>query len=208
MDATVQQRDGFRFMYVLPFAEDRVLVEDTTYSDSPELDSELSRREILNYAEQQGLVVRDCVREERGVLPLPTTMLPTRPAANAPLRAGYGGGYFHPTTGYSLPVALRLAEHVAQRWPGPLLDSAFDELFTQHQKQFRYCLWLNRLLFGGFAPERRYEVLARFYRLPTATIARFYALNTTGLDRARILCGRPPRGFSAHRLLFARGHHA
>jgi len=39
-------------------------------------------------------------------------------------------------------------------------------------------------------------VLERFYRLPESSIARFYALSTTAFDRARILCGRPPRGMS------------
>jgi lycopene beta-cyclase len=69
----------------------------------------------------------------------------------------------------------------------------------------RYCFWLNRLLFGAFAPEQRFEVLQRFYGLPADTIRRFYALELTRLDRTRILCGRPPRGFSALRLLQSRG---
>ena len=38
MDATVPQRDGFRFVYTLPFAPDRVLIEDTYYSDGLDLD--------------------------------------------------------------------------------------------------------------------------------------------------------------------------
>ena len=39
-------------------------------------------------------------------------------------------------------------------------------------------------------------MLARFYRLPEAVIRRFYALELTAMDRARILVGRPPRGMS------------
>src|SRR6185295_5109919 len=39
MDATVPQLDGFRFMYVLPLGPDRLLVEDTYFSTSPDLDS-------------------------------------------------------------------------------------------------------------------------------------------------------------------------
>mgnify|MGYP001270240259 CR=1 FL=1 len=35
MDATVPQVDGFRFLYTLPFAPDRLLIEDTRYSDTP-----------------------------------------------------------------------------------------------------------------------------------------------------------------------------
>ena len=35
MDATVDQTDGYRFVYCLPFAEDRMLIEDTYYSTDP-----------------------------------------------------------------------------------------------------------------------------------------------------------------------------
>ena len=38
MDATVAQRGGYRFVYVLPLAPRRLLVEDTYYSDAPDLD--------------------------------------------------------------------------------------------------------------------------------------------------------------------------
>jgi lycopene beta-cyclase len=35
-------------------------------------------------------------------------------------------------------------------------------------------------------------VLERFYGLPEALIARFYAARLTGLDKLRILSGKPP----------------
>jgi lycopene beta-cyclase len=35
MDATVPQTDGFRFFSTLPFAPDRILVEDTYFADTP-----------------------------------------------------------------------------------------------------------------------------------------------------------------------------
>ena len=36
MDATVPQDGGYRFVYVLPFADRPLLVEDTHYSDQPD----------------------------------------------------------------------------------------------------------------------------------------------------------------------------
>ena len=38
MDATVDQSDGYRFVYSLPFSADRLLVEDTYYTNGPALD--------------------------------------------------------------------------------------------------------------------------------------------------------------------------
>lgn len=200
MDATVEQIDGFRFVYLLPWAADRVLIEDTYYSGSADLDRAAVARRILDYAEQHGMAVQRVLREESGILPLP--LRSDVPGATEGLvQAGYAGGLFHPTTGYSLPVAVRFALHIASRPAPAALGASYRDWIGRHRRQVRYAVWLNRLLFEAFAPEQRRHVLERFYRLPAATIGRFYALETTPLDRARILCGRPPTGFSLSRLL-------
>ncbi|HVJ81425.1 MAG TPA: lycopene cyclase family protein, partial [Planctomycetia bacterium] len=111
------------------------------------------------------------------------------------------GGWFHPVTGYSLPQAARLAVALAaappSEWP-----AVAERVAAAHGKQAGFCRFLNRLLFRAYAPEDRWQVLARFYReLPDDSVARFYALAMTARDKGRILCGRPPQGFSLRRLL-------
>ena len=194
MDANVHQHDGFRFVYTLPLSPSRVLVEDTYFADGPELDVGLLRTRALAYAHGLGLAVASIRRQESGVLPLPAATIPT--PVGSPFRAGYAGGWFHPTTGYTFPIAARLALHIASTSPETLFDESYGVLAREHARQQRYACLLNRLLFGAIAPEARRNVLERFYRLPESSIARFYALSTTAFDRARILCGRPPRGMS------------
>jgi len=195
MDARVEQTDGFRFFYVLPLAEDRVLVEDTYFADGRSLDIPALRREIFAYAARSGLDVRRTLREEMGVLPLPARTPPPRAPQPGLVLGGYQGGFFHPTTGYSFPVAVRFALAVAsakmEELPARILGLARAEA-----RQQRFATLLNRMLFRSFAPQHRYRVLERFYRLPVPTIERFYALALTPADRARIVCGRPPRGLS------------
>ena len=200
MDATVPQTDGFRFFYVLPLSERRVLVEDTYYSDSPRLDRESLREAVFSYASQLGLEPGGVEREEAGVLPIPIQQT-AEPSTQSPLVAGYQGGWFHATTGYSFPLALRLARHVAARVPGNVFDAEYHRMVQEHRRQTRYALLLNRMMFHAFTPEQRYSPLERFYRLPESTILRFYALATTAWDRARVVVGRPPRGFSLGRLI-------
>ncbi|MEY4575460.1 MAG: hypothetical protein RL701_163, partial [Pseudomonadota bacterium] len=75
--------------------------------------------------------------------------------------------------------------------------SVYWQQFTRdHRAQAAYALQLNRLLFTGFVETDMWGVLARFYHLPEDLIERFYALSSTLTDRARILIGWPPRGFS------------
>jgi len=194
MDATVAQRDGFRFFYVLPLAPDRVLVEDTAFSDGTHLDASALRGEIARYVAGRGWRVASVEREETGVLPLPWQA--AAPSTARPLVAGYAGGWFHPVTGYSFPIAARLAAFVASRRADELHGRALDELAAAHARQVRFASRLNRMLFQWFPPEQRLHVLERFYRLPEPVVRRFYALELTSLDRTRILVGRPPRGLS------------
>lgn len=194
MDATVPQVGGFRFFYVLPLAADRVLVEDTTFRGDPRLDAAGGERACLRYAAASGLSVARVIRTEQGVLAMPGAG-PVEPP-DAPLRAGYQGGWFHPATGYSFPVAARLAAFIAARRPAEVIGPALTALWREQARQVRFCQRLNRLVFHWFADGEAWHVFDRFYRLRAPVIRRFYALETSALDRARILIGRPPRGLS------------
>src|SRR5690606_24967453 len=148
------------------------------------LDHESLREGVLAYAKNLGLRVRSIVRQESGVLPLPGTASASPVTRDGVMAGGYQGGFYHPTTGYSFPLAVRVAEAVA-RAPVAELRHQLQLLARVESRQQRYVALLNRLLFGAFAPEERVFVLERFYRLPAPTIRRFYALTLTPHDRAR-----------------------
>ena len=203
MDATVAQSDGYRFVYLLPFSARRLLVEETTYSTVPLLDAFEVERRILAYVTAHGATVTRVLRRETGVLPLPLDGEIDLPRAGAPLAVGYRGGFFHPVTGYSLPLAARVALAVAKaRTPEETLASV-RAVAHQLEPQRRFGQLLNRLMFEAMPPASRWTALDRFYRLPEATISRFYASASTWKDRARILVGRPPAGLSWRHLLGA-----
>jgi lycopene beta-cyclase len=202
MDATVSQEDGYRFVYVLPLAADRLLIEDTRYSDGPELDDDALAAAIGDYAKRQGWGLAERLREEHGVLPIllagePEAFWAEGPAGVA--RSGLAAGLFHPTTGYSLPDAVRLADAIAgaDRLDGDHLHRLTRAYSRAHWRRTGFFRLLNRMLFGAAAPAERYRVLERFYGLPRPLIERFYAGQSTWADRARLLAGRPPVPLSA-----------
>lgn len=196
MDATVSQQDGYRFVYVLPFSATTVLVEDTRYSDGAALDDDALRRAIDDYAAGRGWNVRRILREERGVLPILLGGDFERfwPADDPVARSGLRAGLFHPTTGYSLPQAVALADAVAAAWP--LSGEELAKLTREHARTFwrrtGFYRLLNRMLFRAGRPEHRYRVLQRFYGLPEPLITRFYAERLKLRDRIRLLVGKPP----------------
>jgi lycopene beta-cyclase len=197
MDATVEQLDGYRFAYLLPFAEDRLFVEDTYYSDVAEIDRPSLGARIACYAAARGWTIADTGREETGALPVVLGgdfEAYWRSGGHNVAKAGVRAGLFHPTTGYSLPDAVRTARFVAELsdWSAPALHDALHRFAREAWHRRGFYRLLSRMLFRAAEPEQRWRVLARFYGLDEGLIARFYASRTTGRDMARILMGRPP----------------
>jgi len=198
MDVTVEQKEGFRFVYLLPWSNDTLLIEDTRYSSDPEIDHEQFDSDIQAYVQSNGWEIAEILRNEEGSLAIPLTEaeLKREPNENGSglLRIGVRAGMYQPTTGYSLPYAVRLANRLAdiRTWETSVLADALV-CFEREQLSFqRFSLFLNRMLFWGAEPEKRYLILQRFYGLSQRLIERFYAGHTTRMDRARILLGKPP----------------
>jgi lycopene beta-cyclase len=197
MDATVPQRGGFRFIYILPWGPRSALVEDTSYADRPTIDRPACRQAITDYVARQGWRVRTTGREEIGALPIPLggRAEDVWPDGDGVTRIGVRAGLFHPTTGYSFPDAVAMADTLAA------LDLRDAPGVYQKVRQMALDTWrsrgffrlLNRLLFrAAAAPEQRYIVLEQFYQRPEDLIGRFYAARMTPMDRVRVLAGRPP----------------
>ena len=195
MDATVDQAEGYRFVYSLPFSRDRLLVEDTYYTEGAALDTAALCDRIADYVAAQGWIGKP-VRQETGVLPILLGGNPAAfwPAADPIARLGLKGGFFHPTTSYSLPQAATNAIALA-RLPdlgGPAIAAWTRTRFIDHWRGGGFYRLLNRLLFRAARPEERVKVFTHFYRLDEALVSRFYAGQLTALDKLRILTGKPP----------------
>ena len=117
------------------------------------------------------------------------------------------GAFFHPTTGYSLPEAVRLADEIAAIAD---IDSAslFELTRRRSEELWRrtgYYRLLNRMLFRAAEPDLRYRIFERFYGLSEGLIRRFYAGRLQWIDKVRVLTGKPP--VPVHRALRCLAEH-
>lgn len=200
MDVDGAQDDGFRFIYVLPFAPQRLLLQDTRFSDSAEVDPHEAAGRLRAYLAYHGHANYKVVREEHGLLPMPFARFSPEPREPL-LRAGYRGGWFHAATGYSLPLAMQYAEAVARVAPDRA-HAVVSGLARRHRFRFRFARFLNRLLFRLLPPTSRSQVFHNFYRwLPESVIGRFYAHTFSRLDAVRLFLGRPPYPLSVGRFV-------
>jgi lycopene beta-cyclase len=197
MDATIPQRDGYRFVYTLPFTDDEMLIEDTYYSDTPHIEAKKLREFCMEYAKQRGWTIAGVLREEQGVLPIvlggDVEAMLQRKTGGVP-GLGLRAGFFHHTTSYSFPFAVRCADAIAAIDPlkSETLDRTIQKWARQHWRDQRFFRLLNRMLFWAAKPDQRYRILERFYELPEPLIERFYSSSLTLADKARILMGWPP----------------
>jgi lycopene beta-cyclase len=201
MDATVRQEDGYRFVYTLPLDTHRLLIEDTYYSNEQTLTLDILHKRIRDYARTQGWVIAETMRQEAGVLPIilagDIDGLLSDGAAAAP-RIGLAAALFHPTTGYSLPEAVRLADTLSGAFSSRpdvtsqaarAIISNYGRTIWRERGHFRL---LNRMLFHAGQSQERYRILERFYGLEIGLIQRFYACQLTLADQLRVLTGKPP----------------
>lgn len=197
MDARVPQLGGYRFVYVLPLGAHELFVEDTYYQDTPVLDRRALSSRIDAYCAAQGWH-GEPLTHETGVLPVITggNFAAFQAAHRVPgvAVAGARGGFVHPLTSYTLPFAVETALAVAADadLPGAQLAAMLEARARNHWRATGFYRRLGSMLLGAARPEERYRVFERFYRLPEGLIERFYAARSTRLDRARVLCGKPP----------------
>ena len=185
MDATVDQSDGYRFVYCLPFADDRLLIEDTYYSTDPALDRGRARPPDRRLCGGAGLAHR---RAGAGG---------DRRAAGRDgrrsrrLLAGGGAGSRGSACAAASsirPPAIRCPTRCAPRslLAGQTRLHGAGSARRAARPRRRGCggergfyRLLNRMLFRAAEPAERYRVLEHFYRLDPALIARFYAGRST-----------------------------
>lgn len=197
MDGTVEQADGFRFVYCLPFTPTRVFVEDTYYSDGRAVDLDALGARIDAYVAARGWRVRRVLREEGGVLPVVISgdfEAYWQSGGHNVAKAGMRAGLFHSLTSYSLPDAVRTAILIADSGvtDGKALHDMLHRYARISWRKRRFYRMLTAMLFKAAEPDRRYRVIERFYRLNEGLVRRFYAGQSTLKDRARILTGKPP----------------
>lgn len=197
MDAAVAQPGAYRFVYLLPLSERDLFVEDTYYADDSALDVETLSARIEEYCAAHGWR-GEWLGSETGVLPVIAggdfAAFQAEQATPGVALVGARGGFVHPLTSYSLPQAVETALAVtdAAHLPGRELAALLSARARQHWQATRFYRLLGRMLFGAARPEERWRIFERFHRLPQPLIERFYAARSTPLDRARVLCGRPP----------------
>ncbi|BCG49783.1 lycopene cyclase (plasmid) [Candidatus Profftella armatura (Diaphorina cf. continua)] len=200
MDATInQKKDEYRFIYTLPLTPNSLMIEDTRYTKKSFLTPDMLKNSIhyiQEYAFKNKWKLVKIEREEVGCIPIPfknKKIIKFKKIVCVGLRANL----FHVTTGYSLPIAIQLAENIAKYSTTTtqinfiFLLKLVKKFIIKHQKKQRFFYLLNRLFFLS-NPRSHLDIMQYFYSLPEKTISNFYANKLSLFDKIRIFSGKPP----------------
>ncbi len=179
--------DGVDFLYILPFARDRALVEVTSFAPTrPSRDTFAAW--LADEIATLGIHSHDVLREEAGALPMEVDY--AEPPVAGTTRIGLGAGAARPSTGYAFQriqgqadvLAAALSKGAAPRLPAERPMTRFmDRVFLQVL---------------ATAPERGPALFESLFRnAPSERLERFLSGSTRAADRLSVMAALPPLPF-------------
>lgn len=196
MDVRLDQEDGFRFMYVLPWSDTSLMLEDTHYSNTPDYDVQYYKKKMVEYAGSKGWKVKEITRIEHGALLIP---MESDPDAEDDIQKGIPvigirGEIYNPITSYATPGCIKLADLISNH---PVIESAAIAKFIKEKKPCiiknrKISYMLNKMIFKVAAPETRYKIFEHFYTKNDNLVKRFYSSSSILRDYLNLCIGVPP----------------
>jgi len=178
---------GVDFLYVLPFARDRALVEVTCFSPQrPELDT--LRQWLETEIAGLGIESYSLLRRETGALPMEVGF--RTPAQPGTVHIGIAGGAARPSTGYAFQRIQHQSDQLARqllRGDDPVIPS--DGWVTQTMD----AIFLRVLKTYPHRGPAFFESL--FANVPPQRLVRFLSGSTRASDRLSIIKSLPPWPF-------------
>lgn len=185
---------GLNFMYVLPLAPTRALIEDTWFTPPettlPDPNAAISRFMRVRY----GVDAHRVVREERGCLPMGAH--PRAPAPSRVVRFGVGAGDIRVATGYAYDAIQRRVVPLLDALDAALLSAA--PAVAPAPAFSPFVRWMDEIFMRA---ARRHPadlanwMWALFDRVPIARMQRFLHDGGSVCDRAAVIATLPPLPF-------------
>jgi lycopene beta-cyclase len=185
--------EGFRFSYVLAFADDHLLAEVTYFSPRPLTQTELEP-DLDRLLSERGWTQSDVVRTEYAVLPMglpPNDQDPSSAAVGSAtetlIRAGMGGGALRPASGFGFRRIQRWAVLCAESYctAGRLRSQPLAVWPQRRMDYLLLCVLRDR---PELAPRLFWRLLSR---CPTDRFVRFMDDSASLMDTLYVIAAMP-----------------
>lgn len=189
VDATVEQKNGFRYLQYLPLDDSRLLIKDIRYSTSPTLYDEYFEEDIIADMRIRGLEPLEVLNREHDFRKVPLDeYMPETDGRVIRLE-----GFYHDTTGDVLPDAVRLIDlMVKTSFRYGELKEVLKAYQLERESKKRVLRAFNRVLYQKTTPcPGRYQFMQLLYQLPQPLREKFYAGDIEVMDIVKTFLGKP-----------------
>lgn len=172
MDATVEQKRGFRYLQTLPLSEDTLLVKDVRFSTDPQLYGEDLEPDLLRDFHQRRWMIGDVLERETEF-----RKIPREKGENfSDGRIIRLDGFVHDVTGDALPDAVRLIDRmVLTSFRLGELRAVMKDYLDERRSHRKLLRLMNRMLYQVKTPCReRYRFFESLHSMPQPVRAKFY----------------------------------
>ncbi len=189
MDFRVEQAGAIRFVYVLPYSPTEALIEATAFYERPRSFDDLENVALQYALARHGLERPSVLHRERGLIPMSTATIETRPATRV-IRIGLAGAAAKPSTGYAFghiqAASAALARDIALGLPAVALTAPKHRRATSTFLDRVFLCYLRR------HPERAPALFTRiFARCNADAVARFLTDAGGVTDDLRMISAMP-----------------
>lgn len=172
MDASVEQKNGFRYIQVLPLDEDRLLLKDVRFSTDPLIYHEDFEPDLLREAHQKRWLIGDILERETEFRKIPREYC-DQFCEGRVIRLD---GFVHDITGDALPDAVRLIDRMVETsFRLGELKVVMKNYMEERKSRRRYLRIMNRMLYQAKTPCReRYQFFQSLHSMPPLIREKFY----------------------------------
>lgn len=172
MDATIEQKHGFRYLQALPLSEDTLLVKDVRFSSDPQLYHEDLEPDLLREFHRRRWMIGDVLERETEFRKIPRE----KEDNFSDGRIIRLDGFVHDVTGDALPDAVRLIDRmVLTSFRLGELKKVMKEYLEERRSHRKLIRLMNRMLYQVKTPCReRYRFFESLHSMPHPVRSKFY----------------------------------
>jgi lycopene beta-cyclase len=189
MDFDTAQHEAVAFLYVLPTAPDRALVEHTMFSLRPQPEH-FHFNQVREYLERLGAGAIEVEHTEYGVIPMEDRALSQRWGRHV-WNIGTVGGRTKPSTGYTFQRIHAQSQHLVHSWVAGGVPTALPSAPSRYAFADRTLLSILHL-----RPELGRPIFERLFRTTSIEhVLDFLDEDSTLLRDAAMVAGLPWKPF-------------
>ncbi|MFI4853303.1 MAG: lycopene beta-cyclase CrtY [Candidatus Makana argininalis] len=190
MDDILNQKYGYRFLYILPISKYYILIEDTIYLKNFNLKIKIYNNNILKYLKKNKFYIKNIIREEKGIIPIYLYNNKNYYIKNIKIPcSGLRAGLLNNTTGYSFQYSVFLADKLSK------INNFTSFNLNKLIIKISYIIWnkniflrvLNTIFLINNFTYKKKKIIQNFYTLSDNIINKFYLCKLHLLQKIKII---------------------